>query len=263
MTRLKLAISSAALAAAFCSSAATAQSFPSATQVSPDALRAVRGGPERIVAEQGFVLKTNPAPDGVQEIVFRNLSPGARWVIDIPFEVLAEGASTALVRCVVYGADADRTVIGGAERSVWLNGVARGTIQMGIGAAPGAENWPAGSFTCRASVSGVRAGREWVARDVTQPGATDTDVWVREDAESEWWGGAPFERPFRLLIAGNAPRPAAKAEVSNDSVAAPKELGAKASSAPDGSEVAWRPPPVPPLLGEFASDWRPPPIPPK
>ena len=204
----------------------------SPAQINPDAIRnAPVAGPMRISAE-GLVLAAS-AP--VQAVDLIDVHPNAAFVIEGPIRMAIEGLVYVSVNCTVYAGD--RPIATFQRAAPVLDGPFEGKFRFGLlRSADGAPT----AYACWANAYGTRGGVNWHAYETPAaqvPGGYAQ--WVTM-ADGSLWTGAPFTEQVALHVSG--------ALSGAGAPMGPSPAGLRQGlRVPDGSNVQWRPPIIPPL----------------
>ena len=207
-------------------------------QINPGAIAAAeRVGPVRISAWQGFDLSAGAATVARDLVDARS---DDAFIIEGPIHMAAEGFSFFYVTCRVYSGS---RIIGSFERAGPIaDGPFEGTFRFGLRRTGAGE---ATSFACYANAYGQRNGRDWRAFEEANAGVPGGYVQLVKMTDGSFWDGPAFTQQVVLHISGAL----AGMTESDGPIRGALRL---TQQIPDGSDVQWRPPIIPPGWARFA-----------
>lgn len=216
-----------------------------------DAVRnAATIGPVRISTSEGFNLSAG-APTAALDLI--DVRPSDAFVIEGPVHMAMEGFVMFVVDCAIYSGD---RVVARFNRSAPVgDGPFSGRFRFGL--ARTGEGAPT-SYGCWANGYGTRGGANWRAYEVPDASVAGGYAQFVKYADGSFWDGAAITQQVVLHFSGLLGGVAQPAGLSPAGLSQGPRI-------PDGSNVQWRPPIIPPLVaneisaaraGGGANDWR-------
>ncbi len=218
------------------------------TDINPSAVRDAQiAGPVRIAVTDGFNVSAG-APTAALDLV--DVRPSDAFVIEGPVRMAIEGFVIFVVDCAVYSGD---RVVARFNRSAAVgDGPFQGRFRFGLArTAEGAAT----SYGCWATAYGARGGANWRAYEEPNANVPGGYVQMIKMEDGQFWNGAAITEQVVLHFSG-AMRSAPSGPTPAGLVSGPR--------IPDGSDVQWRPPIIPPgynaqiaaaRAGQGANDW--------
>lgn len=238
MTQLR-ALLLASLTAAFSMTASAQVIHPDATRTTPSA------SPVRFVTSEGFNLSAGAATASLDLV---DVHPNSAFVIEGPIHMAMEGFVVFVADCAVYSGD--RIIARFNRGAPVIDGPFEGRFRFGL--VRTAEGAPSG-YACWANAYGNRSGANWRAYEVPNPSVPGGQVQFVKYEDGRFWDGGAITQQVLLHFSGSMPVIAQPTAPANAAMR-------QGPNVPDGSELMWRPPIVPPT--QSMVEWRPPIIPP-
>lgn len=204
--------------------------------VSPDVARlATAAGPMVLVSDEGFNLSAG-APTAPLDLV--DVHPSSAFIIEGPVRMAMEGFAVFVVDCAVYSGD--RIIARYRRGAPVLDGPFEGRFRLGLVRTAAGE--PSG-YACWANAYGNSGGTNWRAYEVPNATVPGGQVQFVKFEDGRFWDGGVITEQvvlhFSGLISGGVAQPSG-----------PSANGLRRGlRVPDGSDVQWRPPIIPPLYG--------------
>jgi hypothetical protein len=179
--------------------------------------------------------------------------PSSAFVIEGPIRMAMEGFVVFVADCAIYSGD---RIVARFNRSAAVgDGPFEGRFRFGL--ARTAEGVPT-SYGCWANAYGTRGGANWRAYEEPNANVPGGYAQFVKYGDGRYWDGAAITQQVVLHFTG------ALGNVAQPS--GPSLAGlSQGPRIPDGSDVQWRPPIIPPLVaneinaartGVSANDWR-------
>ncbi len=199
---------------------------------------AVRGaqisGPTRISVATGFNVSAG-APTAAFDLV--DVRPSDAFVIEGPIRMAIEGFVVFVVDCAVYS---DNRIIARFNRGApVLDGPFEGRFRFGL--ARTGQGAPT-SYGCWATAFGARDGANWRAYEEPNASVPGGYVQLIKMETGAFWNGAPITEQVVLHVTGPLGGVSAPGAPSAAGLVTGPQI-------PDGSDVQWRPPIIPPGYG--------------
>ncbi len=231
--------------AATLSVAAQAQTI---TDINPSAVRDAQiAGPVRIAVTDGFNVSAG-APTAALDLV--DVRSSDAFVVEGPARLAIEGIAFFVVDCAVYSGE--RVVARFNRAAPVFDGPFQGRFRFGLArTAEGAAT----SYGCWATAYGARGGANWRAYEEPNANVPGGYVQMIKMEDGQFWNGAAITEQVVLHFSGAMSGAPGRPTLSG-LVAGPR--------IPDGSDVQWRPPIIPPgysaqiaaaRAGQGANDW--------
>ncbi len=239
------------LLATLAASLSVAAQAQTVSDVNPGAVRNAQiAGPARIAVSDGFNVSAG-APTAALDLI--DVRQTDAFVIEGPVRMAIEGFVIFVVDCAVYSGD---RVVARFNRSAAVgDGPFQGRFRFGL--ARTGEGAPT-SYGCWANAYGTRGGANWRAYEAPDANVAGGYAQFVKYADGSFWDGAAITQQVVLHFSGVLGGVAQPAGLSPAGLASGPRI-------PDGSDVQWRPPIIPPLVaneisaaraGLSANDWR-------